>query len=142
MNFVSFFDWILRKFVEKCNAKGLNVEMKHKVPPAARTVIGRQSSRPLIGSRLLLWLGFADDLTIPAKSLDEMRQIMNILLSLLEEYNLVMSYEKTVTMPLDMNADHSTIVESILRVRDCDLKHVTQFKYLWSTNHRQRPQNW
>ena len=77
----------------------------------------------------LLWLGYADDLAIFAKSVDELQRALEILYKLLKRFGLQMSLDKTKTMIMIMSDSKDSYSKTICTLEDEHLKNVDTFTY-------------
>ena len=97
--FCLFMDWVMRRFKEECNKRGIHgLKLEHVIPNTATEARNRAERDMQIGTGYHLWVGFADDITIFFNSLEELEIGLRILADLLEEYGLKLSLGKTEIM--------------------------------------------
>ena len=81
------------------------------------------------GSGSTIFTNFADDLFVSAKSKEELKIIMQILVQTFTEFGLKMSGPKTKTMSFHTTEDTKN-TKTLMTIDQCDLENVHLFKYL------------
>jgi len=84
-----------------------------------------------MGICILIWLGYADDLVIPAKSAEDLNAMLNELNEIFGEYCLKMNQEKTETLILNWKlgkGDNNEYPKSIVNIKGTAIKNSRDFK--------------
>lgn len=127
-----YVDFVMRIFIEKSrNIEEIKFfEHKYRINCRAFTREERSYMRSnnlrSWGSSKLPWSGYADDLVLFLLSQTGLQKAAELLNNVFSTFGLHINYDKTETMIL--NTDNSA--ESIVNLRNCDLKNVSLFKYL------------
>ena len=96
--FAIFFDTILRIFMDKCQKNGVSgVKFDYRIPAAASTRAQRVAGR-LNGSREVFYAGFADDVYITCKSLEDLIAASAIMTDICDRFGLTICTKKTKSM--------------------------------------------
>ncbi|XP_066935519.1 uncharacterized protein [Clytia hemisphaerica] len=135
-----YLDFVMRVFIEKCKDDNRIKYFKHKyrVNPQAHSRAERFEMRAsgirTWGEATLSWCGYADDIVLFLLSLEGISAATELLDLTFTAFGLTINVSKTETMTINQEQH----LDSIISLREEQLKNVKEFKYLGAVlNHLQ-----
>lgn len=121
-----FIDFIMRIYLEKCETTGIKfLQLNYKIPSSAT-----YTNKTTIGSHVIDWLGYADDLVLLFEDVDDLERALKLLVTTLKKYQLEINISKTNTMILNHQYTNKPYPQSIVAIDNTPIENVTSFKYL------------
>ncbi|KXJ17533.1 hypothetical protein AC249_AIPGENE14758 [Exaiptasia diaphana] len=118
-----YLDYILRIFEYECQHENLHITIPYRIPNEASDRSQRSEEKDS-GVLSLLWLGYADDLSIITNSAVKLQTAMENLYNILTRFGLQMSLDKTRTMVMSDKYDETTYPETICTINNEHLKNI------------------
>ena len=118
----------MRVFRDKCKAEGIKfLKLKYRIPKEASA-----NNTMYIGTTIMDWLGYADDLVLMLETREDLQKALSILDTTLTRFKMEINITKTKTMVLNHQHLSDTYPTSIVKLNGNDVKNVEVFLYLGS----------
>ena len=123
-----YMDYVMRVFLEKCKEKGIKfLKLKYRIPNEASP-----NNTMSIGTTIMDWLGYADDLVLMLETREDLQKALSILDITLTRFKLEINLTKTKTMVLNHQNLSDPYPTSIIKLNGKDVENVEVFLYLGS----------
>ena len=119
-----YMDYIMRVYEHRAKDLNLGISFQYRIKDQVR----KRGDKNYRGIGNYYWLGYADDLVIPASSKEKLQISADLLSELFSKFGLVISIDKTKSMILNYKGD--VYPDSIISINGTLIDNVEYFKYL------------
>ena len=125
-----YFDYVLRiaaHDIDKEFPDGWGIDMEYNIPHTCTNRSQRQNGK-MRGTEVIKWILYADDVALFCKSVNEAKQILNIINDTCNRFGLTISFKKTKTQVFN-NAELAKEA-SLFNIQGNEIENVQTFTYL------------
>ena len=122
-----YFDFVLKVCAEEIDRKlpdGWGLSFDYRIPSQC-TTRKQRGERRMVGSELIRWLLYADDLVLFCPDIAQAQEIITIMNNVCKRFGLTISFGKTKVMQFHTDTSNVNVI-----VDNIKLENVSEFCYL------------